>query len=168
MVSRESSATRPSNCWTTWRRRWRRLLRRTSPRRRRRSNLTRPYFAQQSHATNAAARDQLARLDEASLARLFHDNWLRFLDFDGRLRRSRLGPDGLLRHPLVPFSENHFARGGLQHRRDRDVDGLADRLARIVDYDHGSIVKIGDALVVFFAFLEDEDMHDFAGKDDRL
>src|SRR5258706_12648699 len=114
MVSRESSATRPSNCWTTWRRRWRRLLRRTSPRRRRRSNLTQPYFAQQSHATNAAARDQLARLDEASLARLFHDNWLRFLDFDGRLRRGRAGPGGLLWSPPVPLFPKTFFPWGLQ------------------------------------------------------
>src|SRR6202042_550419 len=69
---------------------------------------------------------------------------------------------------LIPFAEYHFAGSRLQNGSDRYVDGLADHLARIVDYHHGSVVEIGDALVVFLAFLEDEDAHDFAGQHDGL
>ena len=69
---------------------------------------------------------------------------------------------------LIPFAEDHFSGGGLEDGGDRDVDGLADHLARIVDHDHGSVIEVGDSLVVLFAFFQDEDPHNFAGEDDGL
>src|SRR5713226_1803136 len=77
---------------------------------------------------------------------------------------------GITTHPvtLVPFSENHFSGGGLQNRCYRDIDGLADHLSRVVHHHHGSIVEIGHALVVLFAFLQNENFHGFAGQDNRF
>src|ERR1035438_2395218 len=69
---------------------------------------------------------------------------------------------------LIPLAENHLACSGLQHRGYGDVDRLANHLARIIDDHHGSVVEIGDALVVLFAFLQNKYPHDFAGQDDRL
>ena len=44
----------------------------------------------------------------------------------------------------------------------------SDHLACVVDDDHRAVIEIGDALVVFLPFLEDEDLHDLARQDDRL
>ena len=38
----------------------------------------------------------------------------------------------------------------------------------MIDNDHGAVVEIPDSLVVFLAFLEDEDGHALAGQDDGL
>src|ERR1035441_3161007 len=86
-----------------------------------------------------------------------------------RRRRNRHGY-GLPRvgGALIPFAEDHFARRRLQHGCDRNVDGLANHLAGVVDDHHGAVIQIGDALVVFLAFLQDEDAHGFAGEHDRL
>jgi hypothetical protein len=65
-------------------------------------------------------------------------------------------------------AEDHLAGRRLQHTGDDDVDGLADHLARIVHDHHRPIVEIGDALVVFLALLEDEDLHDLAGENNRF
>ena len=56
----------------------------------------------------------------------------------------------------------------MQDRGDRHVDCLANHLAGIVDHHHGPIVEISHALVVFLAFLQDEDFHDFARQNNRL
>ena len=89
-----------------------------------------------------------------------------------RLARLRTAADGLRRPAadagLDVAAEDHLAGGRLQHAGDDDVDGLADHLARVVDDDHRPVVEIGDALVVFLAFLEDEHLHDLAGQDHRL
>src|SRR4029077_12634727 len=69
---------------------------------------------------------------------------------------------------FVPFSENHLPCGGLQNGCHRHIDGLADHFARVVDDHHGAVIQVGYALVVFLAFLEDEDAHGFAGQHDRL
>ena len=49
-----------------------------------------------------------------------------------------------------------------------NVDGLADHLAGVVDDHHGAVIEIGDALVVFFSFFQNEDAHDLAGQNDGL
>src|SRR5262249_53566464 len=69
---------------------------------------------------------------------------------------------------FVELAKDHFARGGLQYRGDRDVDVLADHLARVVDYDHGAVIEIGNTLVVLLAFLRDKDAHDFARQPNGL
>src|ERR1700730_9918899 len=69
---------------------------------------------------------------------------------------------------LIIAAENHFAGGGLVNRRDADIDSPVDQLARAVDDDHGPIIQIGNALVVFFPFAQNEDAHDLAGQDDGL
>src|SRR6185312_1426010 len=69
---------------------------------------------------------------------------------------------------LIPLSKNHFSGRGLQHRGDRDVDSLAHHLSGVVHHHHGPVVEIGHALVVFLAFLQDEDPHGLAGQNDRL
>ncbi len=50
----------------------------------------------------------------------------------------------------------------------RDFDGAADHLAGVIDHDHGAVVEIADALVVFLAFFQDEHGHALAGQHDRL
>src|SRR5579859_178121 len=70
--------------------------------------------------------------------------------------------------PLVELAENHLPGRGLEHRGDSDIHILADELARIVHHDHGSVIQVGDTLVVFLAFLEDEDPHGLARQHDRL
>src|SRR5208282_2056546 len=82
-------------------------------------------------------------------------------------RRRRFGVVAAGR-ALIPFAKDHLAGGGLQHRSHRNVDGLADHLARVIDDHHGAVIEIGDALVVFFAFLQDEYPHHFAWQNDRL
>ena len=37
-----------------------------------------------------------------------------------------------------------------------------------VHHNHRSVVEVSDALVVLFAFLQDEDAHNLAGQNDRL
>src|SRR5215204_4227698 len=81
-----------------------------------------------------------------------------------RWRRGRLRGGGR----LDESSEDHLPGRGLQHARHDHVDGLADHLARIIHDDHRPVVEIGDALVVFLPFLEDEYLHDLARQHDRL
>src|SRR5271156_6497166 len=69
---------------------------------------------------------------------------------------------------LIPLAEDHLAGRGLQDGGDGDVDGLANHFARIIDYDHGSVIEVGDALVKLFAFFQDEYPHDFTGQNDGL
>ena len=83
-----------------------------------------------------------------------------------QLRRNAIAAAGVA--AIVELAEDHLAGGGLQHRRHRDVDVLADHLARVVDDHHGAVVEISDALVVFLAFFQDEDLHDLAGQHDGL
>ena len=56
----------------------------------------------------------------------------------------------------------------MKHRGHRDIDSFANHLARVVYDYHGAIVEIGDSLVIFLPFLQDEDSHGLAGKHDRL
>src|SRR5215831_14622376 len=53
---------------------------------------------------------------------------------------------------IVEAAENHFAGGGLVHRRDEDVDTAIDGTASTIDDDHRAIVEVGDALVGFLPF----------------
>src|SRR5580693_5149245 len=69
---------------------------------------------------------------------------------------------------FVPFAENHFPRCRLQHGCDRDVDSFADHFPCVVHDHHGAVIEIGDTLVVFLTFFEDEDLHDLAGQHDGL
>ena len=75
-------------------------------------------------------------------------------------RRLRVGVD--------EAAEDHLARGRLQHARHDDVDGLADHRPRVVDDHHRAVVQVGDTLVVFLAFLQDEHLHRLARQHDRL
>ena len=75
-------------------------------------------------------------------------------------RRLRVGVD--------EAAEDHLAGGRLQHAGDDDVDRLADHRPRVVDDHHRAVVEIGDTLVVFLAFLQDEHLHRLAGQHDRL
>ena len=65
-------------------------------------------------------------------------------------------------------AEDHLARRGLKHAGHRRLDGLADHLPRIVHDDHGSVVEIGNALVEFLAFFQDEHLHGLARQIHRL
>src|SRR5215510_12723976 len=65
-------------------------------------------------------------------------------------------------------SEDHFARRGLQDAGYDHIDIFTDKAARVVDHDHRAVVQIGHALVVLFAFLENEDPHYLAGQHDGL
>src|SRR5262245_46975380 len=65
-------------------------------------------------------------------------------------------------------SEDHFARRGLQDASYDHIDIFTDKSARVVDHDHRAVVQIGHALVVLFAFLENEDPHYLAGQHDGL
>src|SRR5580692_8421467 len=69
---------------------------------------------------------------------------------------------------FVPLAEDHFSCCRLQHRRDRYVDGFADHFPCVVHDHHGAVIEIGDTLVVFLTFFEDEDLHDLAGQHDGL
>src|SRR5436190_3761834 len=82
-------------------------------------------------------------------------------------RRSRRGRRHRAR-ALDEAPEDHLPRRRLQHAGDDDVDVLADHPARVVDDHHRPVVQVGDPLVVFLAFLQDEDLHELAGEDDRL
>src|SRR5262249_9237513 len=72
------------------------------------------------------------------------------------------------RAALVPFAEDHLPGSGLQNRGDRNIDRLADHLASVVDYDHGPVIKIGHALVIFFSFFKDEHAHGLTRQHDRF
>src|SRR6185503_19673865 len=65
-------------------------------------------------------------------------------------------------------AEDHLAGSSLQHAGHRNVGVLADQTARIVDHHHRAIVEIGHALIVFLAFLQDENPHRLAWEYDRL
>ena len=55
---------------------------------------------------------------------------------------------------FVPDSpENHFSGGRLQNAGDGDLGIFTDQFAGIVHDDHRSVIEIGDALIVFLAFL---------------
>ena len=71
-------------------------------------------------------------------------------------------------NPVVKAPEDHFTSGGLQDAGDGDVDGSGDHFFGVIDHHHGAVVKIGDALVVLFALLQDKDAHGFAGENDGL
>src|SRR5207248_10123674 len=75
---------------------------------------------------------------------------------------------GSRRRSLVPLAEYHLSCRGLKHRGDGDIDIFADHLSRIVNHDHGAIIEVSDALVVFLAFLQNENFHRLAGKNDRF
>ena len=64
--------------------------------------------------------------------------------------------------------EDHLPGRRLENAGDDDVDVLADHPPRVVHDHHRPVVQVGDALVVFLAFLEDEDLHELAGQDHRL
>src|ERR1700687_1364953 len=106
----------------------------------------------------------------------------RRLRFGSRGNGYRRGPDRhghwrcLYRHrrltrvsgAFVPLAENHFSSSRLQHRRNRDVDRLANHFPSVVHHDHGAVIQIGDALVVFLAFLQNEDAHSLAREHNGL
>src|SRR5215470_11609201 len=75
-----------------------------------------------------------------------------------------------LRHPLavIVLAEDHSPGGSLQDAGHGDVDGLGDHLARVVHNHHGTVVQVGDALVVLLALLQDEDAHRLAWQDNGL
>ena len=56
----------------------------------------------------------------------------------------------------------------MQHAGDRDVGVLPDQTPGIIDHHHGSVVEIGDTLVVFLAFLQNEDAHRLTRQHDGL
>src|ERR1035438_1935640 len=56
-------------------------------------------------------------------------------------------------HALIVLAEYHFTGGSLQHARDRDVDGLRNHSPGVVDHYHRTVIQVGDALIVFLAFL---------------
>ena len=62
--------------------------------------------------------------------------------------------------------EDHAPRGRLQHARHHDVEIPPDPRTRVVDDDHGAVVQIGHALVLFLAFLQDEHVHQLAREHD--
>src|SRR5205823_11388044 len=65
--------------------------------------------------------------------------------------------------PIFPqAAEYHLACSRLKDARDRDVGRLSDQSPGVVDDYHRAVVEIGDALVVFLAFLEDEYPHRLA------
>src|SRR5262245_26607783 len=65
----------------------------------------------------------------------------------------------LARPGLGPAAEDHRARGRLQHARDVDLDGLAQGLLALVDYNHRAVVEVADDLARLLAFLENEHAH---------
>src|ERR1051325_3257271 len=65
-------------------------------------------------------------------------------------------------------AEDHLTGSGLQHAGDCDIGVLADQPARIINHHHRSIIEIGHALIVFLAFLQDENPHRLAWEYDRL
>src|ERR1700722_13793663 len=69
---------------------------------------------------------------------------------------------------LIPLAKNHLSRRGLQDRGDRNVDGLTNHFARVVDNHHSAVIQIGNALVVFLAFFQYEHLHNLARQHDRL
>ena len=69
---------------------------------------------------------------------------------------------------FVVAAEDHFAGRGLVDGGDGDVHGLVNELVRAVRDDHGAVIEICDALIVFFAFAQDENAHDLAREDDGL
>ena len=71
-------------------------------------------------------------------------------------------------HFLREAPEDHLARGCLKNRRYLGRDGLADHPARIVHDHHSPVIQVGNALVVLFALLEDEDLHGLTGQDNRF
>src|SRR5580704_14172706 len=74
----------------------------------------------------------------------------------------------LLFSTLVVSSEDHFAGRGLVHRSHRDVDRFVDHLARAIYNYHRAVVQIRHALVIFFAFAQDEHTHRLPGQHHRL
>ena len=66
--------------------------------------------------------------------------------------------------PLFVTSKDHLARRCLQNAGYRRVDRLADHLSRIVDNDHRPVIQVGDALIEFLAFLQNEHLHRFTGQ----
>src|SRR6516225_3413440 len=99
-------------------------------------------------------------------------------DRDLRLLRFWLGRGycpGSVRHRhrrgnsrLEVATKNHLASRRLQHAGHNHVNGLADHLPCIINHDHRAVIQIRNALVVLFAFLQDEYLEDFAGQHDRL
>src|SRR5579871_3283370 len=71
-------------------------------------------------------------------------------------------------HALVVFAEDHFPRRGLKDAGDRNIDRFRDHLLCVIYDDHGAVIQISHALIVFLALFEDEDPHGLARQDDRL
>ena len=74
------------------------------------------------------------------------------------------------RHGAVDVpSEDHPARPSSAARWSRRCRGCVPIRLRALSIDHHrAVVEVGDALVVFLAFLEDEHVHDLARQHDRL
>src|SRR5579863_2740778 len=62
-------------------------------------------------------------------------------------------------------AENHFACGCLVDGSDQDVHGFVDEAASAIDHDHGAVLEVGNALIDFLAFAQNEDAHSFAGEE---
>src|SRR5574341_107994 len=67
-------------------------------------------------------------------------------------------------HIFPELREDHSSRGGLEHARHGHVHVLIDVLAAVLHHDHGSVVKIADALAGLLPLLEHEDPHGLARK----
>src|SRR5687767_10282374 len=65
-------------------------------------------------------------------------------------------------------AEDHLTRGRLQNTGNRDVRGLADQPACVIDNNHRTVVEICDALVVFLSFLQNEYTHGLTRQHDRF
>src|SRR3989442_186013 len=70
--------------------------------------------------------------------------------------------------PFLVLAEDHLPGGGLQDAGDGNVDRLRNHLFGVVHHHHGAVIEVGDPLVIFLAFLEDEDPHDLTRQNDGL
>ena len=56
----------------------------------------------------------------------------------------------------------------MQHARDRDIRVLTNQAARVINYNHRAVIEIGNPLVIFLPFLENENAHRLSRQHDRL
>src|SRR5207244_10485612 len=63
---------------------------------------------------------------------------------------------------IVESAKYHLTGSGLQYAGDRDIDGSRNQFLGVVDHYHGSVIEVRDALVILFAFLQNEDAHGLA------
>jgi hypothetical protein len=73
-----------------------------------------------------------------------------------------------LNRPVVEFPEDHLAGSGLQDAGHGNVYGPGNLPFGVIYNDHGSIVQVGYALIVFFPFLQDEYSHRFSRQNNGL